>query len=57
MPKKLKQCYPDFDLVPETSGVISNGVYIKKDKSELIVAFAWGRNLHFRPLADNEKSL
>lgn len=54
---KKKQRYPDFDLVPETGGKISNGVYIKKDKSEIIIAFAWGRNLRFKPLTENEKSL
>lgn len=52
-----KQRYPDYDLVPETAGKISNGVYIKKDKSEIIIAFAWGKNLHFKPLAPEEKSL
>ena len=35
----------DFKLVPETPGKICNGVYIKKDNSEIIIKFAWGGSL------------
>ena len=55
--KKKKRRYEGFDLIPKTSGKISNGVYISKDKSELIISFAWGCSLRFRPLKENEKSL
>ena len=51
--------FSGFDLVPETAGKISNGVYIKKDKSEIIICFAWGDNLHYKPIKnikdDNNK--
>ena len=46
-----------FHLVKGTSGIITNGVYIKDDGSELKILFAWGDSLHFRPLKDDEKSL
>ena len=46
-----------FHLVEDTAGKISNGVYVKDDGSEVIIRFAWGKNLHFRPLKDGETSL
>lgn len=52
-----KSKFEGFDLVPETAGKISDGVYIKKDKSEIIIAFAWGDSLRFRPLTESEQSL
>lgn len=55
--KKLKKRYEGYHLVEETAGKISNGVYVKDDGSEVIICFAWGRNLHFRPLKQSEKSL
>ena len=55
--KKEKKHLIDFDLVKGTTGIILNGVYIKKDKSELIISMAWGKDLYFRPLKENEKSL
>lgn len=55
MKKKLKTKYPDYDLVPETTGKISNGVYIRKDKQALIVSFAWGPDLHFKPTEEITK--
>ncbi len=56
--KKIKKSkYPDFRLIKDTAGKISNGVYIKNDGSEIIIAFAWGDDLRFRPLKEGEKSL
>lgn len=46
-----------FHLVPNTAGIISNGVYIKDDGSEVKIRFAWGKDLWFRPLKDGEISL
>ena len=54
---KKKQKFPDFDLIPDTAGVVLNGLYLKKDKSELIVDTAWSGTFYFKPLAENEKSL
>lgn len=49
--------YDGFHLVPDTAGIISNGVYVKDDGSEVRICFAWGKNLHFRQLKENEISL
>jgi hypothetical protein len=57
MKKNKKSKYPDFRLIKDTAGKISNGVYIKNDGSEIIIAFAWGDDLRFRPLKEGEKSL
>ncbi len=54
---KKKNRYPDYRLIPNTAGKISNGVYIKNDLSEIRICFAWGEDLVFRPLTANEKSL
>ena len=56
--KKVKNpALAGFHLVPNTAGVISNGVYVKDDGSEVKIWFAWGGDLHFRPLKEGEKSL
>lgn len=57
MKKKRNPQLKDFHLVEETAGKISNGVYMKNDGSEVIIKFAWGKDLHFRPLKEGEKSL
>ena len=46
-----------FHLVENTAGKISNGVYVKDDGSEVLIRFAWGNDLRFRPLKAGEKSL
>ena len=50
MKKKRKPLFIGFELVPETTGKICAGVYIKDDNSEIIIHFAWGRDLHYKPL-------
>lgn len=55
--KKRRGELNEFSLVKETSGKICSGVYIKKDKSEVIIRFAWGKYLHFKKLNNNEISL
>ena len=60
MKKEKKKRDPQlegFHLVPETAGKISNGVYVKDDGSEVIIKWAWGGTLIFRPLKEEEKSL
>ena len=52
-----KKRFPDFDLVPHSSGIILDSIWIKKDKSEIIIVSAFGGQWHFRPLEENEKSL
>lgn len=55
--KTKKRKFEGFNLIEKTAGKICNGVYLKEDKSEVIICFAWGEHLHFRPLKENEKSL
>ena len=55
--KKINKRFPGFHLIPQTAGVISNGVYVKDDGSEVWICFAWGDDLHFKPLNKGEKSL
>jgi len=47
---KKKNKYPDYDLVPATTGIIIDGVYLRKDKQAIIISFAWGEDLRFRPV-------
>lgn len=46
---KKRQKYKGFNLVEDTRGKIIDGVYVKEDFSEFIIAFAWGEKLHFKP--------
>ena len=56
--KKVKiRRYPDFDLVPNSSGIILDSIWIKKDKSEIKIVSAFGGVWTFRPLEENEESL
>lgn len=58
MKKRIKNpALIGFHLVEGTAGVISNGVYVKDDGSEVKIRFAWGKDLHFRPLKEGEQSL
>ena len=55
--KKKKEKFKGFELIKGTSGIILDGLYIKKNRSELIVSTAWKGNFHFRPISEEEKSL
>jgi hypothetical protein len=57
MKKKRNPKFEGYHLVENTAGKISNGVYIKDDSSEIIICFAWGDDLRFKPLKENEVSL
>lgn len=46
--------YKGYDLVPDTTGKIVDSIWIREDKRELIVRFAWGKALHFKPLDEIE---
>jgi hypothetical protein len=46
-----------FRLIPDSSGIILNGIYVKDDNSEIIIKSAFGGQWHFKPLNDNESSL
>lgn len=47
----------NFRLIPNSAGIILNGIYLKNDGSEIIIISAFGGQWHFKPLEDNEKSL
>lgn len=55
--KKKKQKFEGFNKIDNTIGKILDAVYLKEDKSEVIINFAWGKHLHFKPLNNNEESL
>lgn len=55
--KTPKNRFPGFTLVDGTAGIISNGVYVKNDSSEVRICFAWGPDLHFKPLEDGDKNV
>lgn len=59
--KKMKKIrdpqLKDFRLIPHTAGIIMNGIFVKKDNSEIIIKSAFGGQWTFRPLKENERSL
>ncbi len=55
--KQIKKRFPNFRLIPNTSGVILDSIWVKDDNSEIIIVSAFGGQWHFRPLKDDEKSL
>ena len=57
MKKKKQPRFPDFDLIPHSSGIILDSIWVKKDRSELIIVSAFGGQWHFKPIMENEESL
>ena len=55
--KKKKEKFKGFKFIEGTAGIILEGVFLKEDKSEVIIASAYGKHLHFKPMAEGEKSL
>ena len=60
LPKQKKirgsEKHKGFRLIPDSSGIIINGIYVKEDKSEMIIESAFGGRWHFRPIQDGETS-
>lgn len=54
--KKIRR-FPDFHLVPNSSGIILDSIWVKNDNSEVIIVSAFGGQWHFRPLKETESSL
>lgn len=54
---KKKSRFPDFDLIPHSSGIILDSIWLKKDKSEIIIVSAFGGQWHYKKLSEGEKSL
>jgi|GEM_PF-7083642 hypothetical protein len=48
MRRKSKKELKGFELLPKSSGIILNGIYLKEDRTEVIVQCAWGGNFHFK---------
>ena len=57
MKEKKKPRYPDFDLIPDSSGIILDSIWIKKDKSQIKIVSAFGGVWTFGELKDGEESL
>lgn len=41
-----------YTLVPETTGVILDSIYHHQEKQELLIVFATGKRLRFKPLEE-----
>lgn len=46
-----------YRLIPNTSGIILDSIWIKEDNTEIKIRSAFGGEWNFRPLKDNETSL
>ena len=57
MKKKRGPQIAGFHLIPDSSGIILNGIFVKDDNSEIIIKSAFGGQWHFRPLQKNETGL
>ena len=56
--KRIKKPrFLDFHLIPNSSGIILDSIWVKNDNSEMIVVSAFGGQWHFKPLNEGEKSL
>lgn len=47
---KKKPKIEGFTLVPETTGKIVDSIWISDDGTELLIKFAWGKSLRFKPV-------
>jgi hypothetical protein len=57
MKKKRDPQLVGFHLIPNSAGIILNGIFVKDDGSEVIIKSAFGGQWHFKPLEENEESL
>lgn len=54
--KKLPR-FPNFHLIPHSSGIILDSIWVKNDNSEIKIISAFGGQWEFRPLKEMETSL
>jgi len=54
--KKIKR-FPGFHLIPHSSGIILDSIWVKDDNSEIKIISAFGGQWEFRPLKEDENSL
>ena len=47
----------DYRLIPNSSGIILDSIWVKNDNSEIKIKSAFGGEWNFRPLKENEASL
>jgi hypothetical protein len=57
MKKKRNPAIVGYRLVPDSSGIILDSIWIKDDNSEIKIKSAFGGEWNFRPLKDGESSL
>ena len=57
MKKKRNPTLAGFKLVPSSSGIILDSIWIKEDNTEIIIKSAFGGQWHFRPLKESEVSI
>lgn len=46
-----------YHLVPNSTGIILDSIWIKDDNTEIKIRSAFGGEWNFRPLKENEKSI
>ena len=54
MKKKRNPTLTGFKLVPHSSGIILDSIWVKEDNSEVIIKSAFGGQWHFKPLKSGE---
>lgn len=57
MKKKRDPKLEGYRLIPHSSGIILDSIWIKEDNSEIKIKSAFGGEWNFRPLNENETSL
>ena len=57
MKKKREPKLEGYHLIPDSTGIILDSIWVKDDNSEIKIKSAFGGEWNFRPLLDNEKSL
>lgn len=59
MKKKRKRnpTLEGFHLIPDSTGIILDSIWVKDDNSEIIIRSAFGGQWTFRPLKNNETNI
>lgn len=57
MKKKRVPTKEGFHLIPDTTGIILDSIWVKDDNTEIVIRSAFGGEWTFRPLLENETSL
>lgn len=57
MKKKRNPTLVGYRLIPNTSGIILDSIWIKEDGTEIKIRSAFGGEWNFKPLEEGEVSL